>query len=79
MDSEFPENNEYTQTVADPIVWNIQSALDPDLSDILDQVIDIAPESIAGINCIYEKRKFAIKIREIFQKYFNQILQIMLQ
>jgi hypothetical protein len=42
-------NREYRQSGADSSPWDIQSASDPDLSDILDQVIEIAPEGIAGI------------------------------
>lgn len=49
MDSEFSGSGEYPQTSTDPTSWDNQSS-DPDLSDILDQVIEFVPdEAISGI------------------------------
>ncbi|XP_020277820.1 nuclear receptor coactivator 1-like isoform X10 [Pseudomyrmex gracilis] len=46
IDSEFTSSGEYHQTSTDPN-WN--QSVDPDLSEILDQVIEIVPEeAIAG-------------------------------
>lgn len=51
IDSEFPSSGEYHQTSTDPN-WN--QSVDPDLSEILDQVIEIVPEeAIAGNYLIY--------------------------
>ena len=48
MDSEFTGSGEYRQTSTDPSNWDNQSS-DPDLSDILDQVIEFVPdEAITG-------------------------------
>lgn len=48
MDSEFTGSGEYHQASTDPSSWDNQSS-DPDLSDILDQVIEFVPdEAIAG-------------------------------
>lgn len=52
MDSEFAGSGEYRQRNTDPSSWNNQSS-DPDLSDILDQVIEIVPdEAITGMQLI---------------------------
>lgn len=49
MDSEFTSSGEYRQTSTDLNTWDNQSS-DPDLSDILDQVIEFVPdEAITGI------------------------------
>ncbi|XP_078051101.1 uncharacterized protein LOC144477313 isoform X11 [Augochlora pura] len=51
MDSEFTGSGEHHQTNTDPSGWDNQSS-DPDLSDILDQVIEFVPdEAITGIQC----------------------------
>lgn len=48
MNSEFAPSGEYRPSGTDPNAWDNQSS-DPDLSDILDQVIDFVPdEAIAG-------------------------------
>jgi len=46
IESEFPGSGEYRQTSTDPI-WDNQSS-DPDLSDILDQVIEFVPDEAMG-------------------------------
>lgn len=52
MDSEFTSSGEYRQTSTDLNTWDNQSS-DPDLSDILDQVIEFVPdEAITGIELI---------------------------
>lgn len=52
MDSEFTSSGEYRQTTTDLNTWDNQSS-DPDLSDILDQVIEFVPdEAITGIELI---------------------------
>ncbi|XP_076378438.1 uncharacterized protein LOC117223279 isoform X9 [Megalopta genalis] len=43
MDSEFTGSGEHHQTNTDPSGWDNQSS-DPDLSDILDQVIEFVPD-----------------------------------
>ncbi|XP_076655230.1 uncharacterized protein LOC143360357 isoform X3 [Halictus rubicundus] len=43
MDSEFTGSGEHHQTSTDPNNWDNQSS-DPDLSDILDQVIEFVPD-----------------------------------
>lgn len=49
MDSEFTSSGEYRQASTDLNTWDNQSS-DPDLSDILDQVIEFVPdEAITGI------------------------------
>lgn len=49
MEADFLGNRDYRQPGNDYMGWDLQSS-DPDLSEILDQVIDIVPESIAGTN-----------------------------
>ena len=43
IESEFAGSGEYRQTSNDPTNWHNQSS-DPDLSEILDQVIEIVPD-----------------------------------
>ena len=43
MDSDYMGNREYRQQGMDPSSWDVQSS-DPDLSALLDDFIDIAPE-----------------------------------
>lgn len=48
IESELAGSGDYRQTSTDPTTWNNQSS-DPDLSEILDQVIEFVPdEPIAG-------------------------------
>ncbi|XP_008209567.1 nuclear receptor coactivator 2 isoform X3 [Nasonia vitripennis] len=67
MDSDFMGNRDYRQQGTDPSAWDIQSALDPDLSDILDQVIDIAPEGIADslLDAVQAQRNERLAINAI--------------
>lgn len=44
IESEFAGSGEYRQTSTDPTSWGDNQSSDPDLSEILDQVIDTLPE-----------------------------------
>jgi len=48
-ESEFAGSGEYRQTSTDPTTWDNQSS-DPDLSEILDQVIDFVPDEPSAGN-----------------------------
>lgn len=49
IESEFAGSGEYRQTSNDPTNWDNQSS-DPDLSEILDQVIDFVPDDAITSN-----------------------------
>lgn len=49
IESEFPGSGEYRQTSNDPTNWDNQSS-DPDLSEILDQVIEFVPDDAITSN-----------------------------
>jgi len=49
IESEFAGSGEYRQTSNDSTNWDIQSS-DPDLSEILDQVIEIVPDEAISSN-----------------------------
>ncbi|XP_066596112.1 nuclear receptor coactivator 2 isoform X2 [Prorops nasuta] len=44
MDPEFANSGEYRQPGTDPATWDNNQSSDPDLSDILDQVIEFVPD-----------------------------------
>lgn len=48
-ESEFTGSGEYHQTSTDPTTWD-NPASDPDLSEILDQVIDFVPDQSSAGN-----------------------------
>lgn len=48
-ESEFAGSGEYHQTNTDPTTWD-NPASDPDLSEILDQVIDFVPDQSSAGN-----------------------------
>ena len=55
MDTDFIGNREYRQISSmDTNMWDLQSS-DPDLSEILDHVIEIAPEGIAEMTSLLNK------------------------
>jgi len=49
IESEFAGSGEYRQTSNDSTNWDNQSS-DPDLSEILDQVIEIVPDEAISSN-----------------------------
>ena len=59
MEPEYTNTGDYRQSGTDPNSWDNQSS-DPDLSEILDQVIDFVPE-----NALQGKHSKKTKIKKV--------------